>query len=120
MAQVFQVSCDFWQELFFILGSDTFAMHFYSCTSRKTSFRNGLRITNERSLYDHGQSFCFSVLAVWSLPGRSSVLKTAGTSISCKHVCFLSALTLDNYFPDPVPKNRTVLLQCCGIPDPDP
>jgi hypothetical protein len=78
---------------------------------------------------DHGHSLCFTVPAVWSLPGRSSVLKTAGTPISCKHVCLLSALTLDNYYPDPVPKHRTVLRiriqtrrihMFLALPDPDP
>jgi hypothetical protein len=66
---------------------------------------------------DHGHSFFFTVLAEWSLPERSSVLKTAGTFISFKHACFLSALTLDNYYPDPVTKNRTVLH---SVADPDP
>ncbi len=128
--QFFKLYVIFWQELFFTLGSDTFPTHFYPFTGRKTlkhlfvmayGLRNGMN--------GHGHSFCFTVPAVWSLPGKSSVLKTAGTFISCNMFFFGTDSGL--LYPHPVLKNRTVLRiwiririrrihMFLGLPYPDP
>ncbi len=84
---VFQVLCYFCQEFFSHSDRTLFQLIVIHFRVGKHWNIFSQRLT-DYGMKDHGQSFCFTVLAVWSLPGRSSVLKTAGTFFRCKHACF--------------------------------